>query len=77
VRVTCALEQLGITPTVTHFLADHARLRRPPSAGGIDAWLTTPRCATKLPGTLGGAPVWPLVTELDVRALVARLERPM
>jgi hypothetical protein len=39
----------------------------------VDAWITTARCATKLPDNLGGKPVLALDHRLDVGELVRRL----
>ncbi len=37
------------------------------------AWLTTARCATKLPAAIGGKPVLALDHRLDVTELIAEL----
>jgi tetraacyldisaccharide 4'-kinase len=82
-RVLASLEAAGIAPVARVLAADHARfadvdrlVSRLPS---VDAWLTTTRCATKLPSSLRGAPVLALARRLDtadlVRALSARLGR--
>jgi tetraacyldisaccharide 4'-kinase len=76
-RVVAALERAGIRPAASVRLADHGV----PSAGilaeaaraPVDAWLTTARCATKLPADIGGRPVLALDHRVDVTALVARL----
>ncbi|MET0595254.1 MAG: tetraacyldisaccharide 4'-kinase, partial [Polyangiaceae bacterium] len=63
-RVQLALERRGIHPVTTFAFPDH----HAPSAGElrwvaqhstrrIDAWLTTEKCATKLPKAIAGAPV--------------------
>ena len=39
----------------------------------LDGWLTTGRCAVKLPPTLGRAPVLVLERRLDVREVVAAM----
>lgn len=78
-RVEAALRGLGIEPHPVIALADHAV----PSARDlaraarfeVDAWLTTARCAVKLPATIGGAPVFVLEHRLDVAALCAHLPR--
>jgi tetraacyldisaccharide 4'-kinase len=82
-RVLRALLVEGIAPTVVLTLADHASfdeasLRSAKGAKGakdVDAWLTTSRCATKLPPRLFGAPVLVLEHHVDVRPLLTRLER--
>ena len=76
-RVEGALRELGIAPRATIALADHAipGARDLARAAGfeVDAWLTTARCAVKLPATMGGAPVLVLDHRLDVAALCARV----
>jgi tetraacyldisaccharide 4'-kinase len=77
-RIEDALARAGLSPAVTILLADHAvprgrtlaRAERAP----VDGWLTTVRCATKLPPLVGRAPVLPLVHEVDVGPLLARLD---
>jgi tetraacyldisaccharide-1-P 4'-kinase len=76
-RVLRALAKAGIHPTAQRLLADHAW----PSpadlafarAARVDVWVTTVRCATKLPRVLGGRPVLALDHQLDVRELTARV----
>ena len=76
-RLLGALAREGVAPEVVVTLADHAvfgastldRVRR----SRVDAWLTTARCATKLPPRLGGAPVLVLEHHVDVRPLLGRL----
>ena len=76
-RIVSALEQAGIRPEVTLRLGDHAvptardlaRAARVP----VEAWLTTARCATKLPAAIGGRPVLALDHRLDVTDLVGHL----
>lgn len=67
-RVITSLEAVGIQPVVVDLFADHAAPRR--SAGralrALDLWLTTPKCATRLPVTWRGAPVWTLDRRLDL-----------
>jgi tetraacyldisaccharide 4'-kinase len=67
-RVITALEALGIQPVVVDLFADHAAPRR--SAGRAartpDLWLTTPKCATRLPVTWRDAPVWTLDRRLQL-----------
>lgn len=58
-RVERSLREEGITPAHRLDFADHATFggisRR--ALPKVDAWLTTGRCATKLPARLGSAPV--------------------
>jgi tetraacyldisaccharide 4'-kinase len=76
-RVVTGLARAGITPVASFRLADHGV----PSAGilaeaaraPVDAWLTTARCATKLPADIGGRPVLALDHRVEVTALVARI----
>jgi tetraacyldisaccharide-1-P 4'-kinase len=76
-RVVAALARAGIRPVSSVCLTDHGV----PSAGvlaeaaraPVDAWLTTARCATKLPADIGGRPVLALDHRVDVTALVARI----
>ncbi|MDI1477415.1 tetraacyldisaccharide 4'-kinase [Polyangium sp. y55x31] len=76
-RLLAALDRERIHPRAVLCLADHARfdpgtLDRARDLG-LDAWLTTARCATKLPPRLGGAPVLALDHRIDVSPLLARL----
>lgn len=78
-RLCAALAREGIHPLRVLCLADHARfdhktLNRARDLG-LDAWLTTARCATKLPPWLGGAPVLALDHRIDVEPLLVRLLR--
>jgi len=78
-RLITALGREGVRPCAALCLADHARfdpetLDRARSLG-LDAWLTTARCATKLPPRLGSAPVLALDHRVDVGPLLARLFR--
>jgi tetraacyldisaccharide 4'-kinase len=75
-RIERVLLRAGLVPRRVVALADHARIRsdRIPSAG-VDIWLTTARCRTKLPDRLAGAPVAALVHRLDAGAVVEWLER--
>jgi tetraacyldisaccharide 4'-kinase len=72
-RVLRELAAHGIRPAVTRYAPDHAR----PTAGrgqsfGLDAWLATAKCATKLGPTLAGVPVWVLEHAVELpRELVA------
>ena len=76
-RVGAALAGEGIRPEVRLILGDHAM----PSAGElaraararVDLWLTTARCATKLPREIGGKPVLALDHRVEVGELVRRL----
>ncbi|HEX9295427.1 MAG TPA: tetraacyldisaccharide 4'-kinase [Polyangiaceae bacterium] len=70
-RVMRALAQRGLHPSVTVTLADHDRPRcreldRSTKGARIEAWLTTAKCATKLPWKVGGAPVFVLAHELGL-----------
>jgi tetraacyldisaccharide 4'-kinase len=63
-RVQNALERRGIHPVTTFAFADHhapgaSELRwvARHTTQRIDAWLTTEKCATKLPRVIAGAPV--------------------
>lgn len=77
-RVLASLRAAGIEPFPCIALADHAwfdeATLRPCEQARVDAWLTTMRCATKLPPALFGAPVLALAHEVDVRALLGRLK---
>lgn len=76
-RIEAALRDAGIDPRPVIALDDHAI----PSARDyaraarceVDAWLTTARCAVKLPAAIGGAPVLALDHRLDVASLFERL----
>jgi tetraacyldisaccharide 4'-kinase len=76
-RIDAALRELGIEPQHRIALADHAipaaRDLARAARVGVDAWLTTARCAVKLPGAIGGAPVLVLSHAIDVAPLCARL----
>lgn len=76
-RVLRMLQVNGITPAATVLLGDHARFAISDIDNSqltrVDAWLTTGRCATKLPAWLGGAPVLSLVHEVDVGSVAQRL----
>lgn len=82
-RIRRALEDCGIEPAIRVELADHAALTpaeldraRPPARGSPDIWLTTARCATKLPPELWGAPVLALDHRVEVGLLLQRLTAP-
>jgi tetraacyldisaccharide-1-P 4'-kinase len=76
-RIVSALARAGVHPAITLRLADHAV----PSAAvlasagraPVEAWLTTARCAVKLPAAIGGRPVLALRHRVDVAELVRRL----
>jgi hypothetical protein len=72
------LAAAGIRPQSAWLERDHAAFRGRPPRCRLDAWLTTPKCRSKLPPVLGGAPVWTLEHQVRlppslVAALVARL----
>lgn len=64
-RILGELRAHGITPAHVQLEADHAHFSAPRRAG-VDAWLTTPKCATKLGARAGGAPVWVLEREISL-----------
>ncbi|MEO7330112.1 MAG: tetraacyldisaccharide 4'-kinase [Minicystis sp.] len=76
-RIVTALRRAGIAPAPIVTLADHARPSRAALARAarapVDCWLTTARCAVKLPEMLGDAPVLVLEHRLEVGALVEGL----
>jgi tetraacyldisaccharide 4'-kinase len=76
-RIEAALRDLGIDPRPVIALTDHAipgaRDLARAARFEVDAWLTTARCAVKLPAAIGAAPVLVLEHHLDVAALCARL----
>jgi tetraacyldisaccharide 4'-kinase len=79
-RVARSLSAAGVVPEVTLALADHAAvaprdLDRAARAG-VAAWLTTARCATKLPPRIGDAPVLVLEHRLALGDLLPRLGEP-
>jgi tetraacyldisaccharide 4'-kinase len=71
-RIEACLERRGIRPVVTLALADHERptgfdIDRALSATPpVDAWVTTAKCATKLPRAIRGAPVWALDYRIEL-----------
>jgi len=73
-RVLRELAEHGIHPATVRLSADHAQ----PAANGsipsgLDAWLTTDKCKTKLGNELSGAPVWVLERRVELpSALVER-----
>lgn len=82
-RILRALALCGVEPTAVIALADHAAPTRAELAAAIvvarqggacteppDAWLTTARCATKLPPNMDGAPVLALDHRIDVAPLL-------
>ena len=77
-RVLAALAHAGLTPALTITLADHAvpspwHLEAAARAP-VDAWVTTARCATKLPPRIGAAPVLILDRGLQIDALLTALQ---
>jgi tetraacyldisaccharide 4'-kinase len=76
-RITSMLARYGIHPSAVIALADHttpdAKTRERASAARVDCWLTTARCATKLPAEIGGRPVLWLDHAIDAGALVERM----
>ncbi len=63
-RILRSLRELGVVPRVVHAAPDHGIPHPPPAP--VDAWLTTPKCATKLGQRLQGAPLWRLEQRLDL-----------
>ncbi len=81
-RVERALRVRGIVPATVKFFPDHsvprARSRRlvgaqEPARAGLDAWLTTSKCATKLGDRFEGTPVWVLDHRLSLPAALIDL----
>ena len=76
-RIEAALRKVGVDPRSVIALADHAvpapRDLARAARSEVDAWLTTARCAVKLPAALGGAPVLVLQHVIDTEPLCARL----
>ncbi|UQA62585.1 tetraacyldisaccharide 4'-kinase [Polyangium aurulentum] len=76
-RLLATLAVHGIHPAAVLALADHAAfgpsVERRARRAAVDAWLTTARCATKLPPRFGGAPVLALEHSVDVGPLLPRL----
>jgi tetraacyldisaccharide 4'-kinase len=58
-RVAAALEARGVAVACKSLHADHA-VPTPRPNRGLDAWLTTAKCATKVRQTPGSTPVWTL-----------------
>src|SRR5262249_7366336 len=79
-RIEAALRRAGLAPDPVIALGDHAM----PSRGELEryakikvrCWLTTLRCAVKLPAAIGGAPVRWLEHALSVGALLERIDKP-
>lgn len=69
-RVLRSLERAGVVPSAVRLYADHAALRsaRGQASGVVAAWLTTPKCATKLGERWSRAPVWVLERRLELPA---------
>jgi tetraacyldisaccharide 4'-kinase len=78
-RIVSALTRAGVRPAVTLRLADHAGpaalIAAARASAAVDAWLTTARCATKLPVGIAGVPVLALDHRLDVGDLVTWLAK--
>ncbi len=83
-RIAAALALAGVRPVVTLALADHAvpsaavlaRAARLGRESRLDGWLTTARCATKLPATVGNVqPILALDHRVDVTELAERVVR--
>lgn len=76
-RIEKALAAHGIVPIASQVLSDHAvftpRAIEHAARAPVEVWLTTARCAVKLPPRIGGAPVLALEHHVDVGALVSRL----
>jgi tetraacyldisaccharide 4'-kinase len=84
-RIVRALAAHGIVPVASLFLADHAVPSAADLAGArtrLDVWLTTARCAAKLPSSLpaslppsagGDVPMLTLDHRIDVAPLIPRL----
>jgi tetraacyldisaccharide 4'-kinase len=76
-RIVAALERAGLVPAITVALGAHAifpaGVPARAAGAGVDVWLTTARCATKLPPAICGCRVLALDHDVDVRALVARI----
>jgi len=76
-RIVSALARVGLRPDPTLCLGDHAvptaALLAEAARAPVEAWLTTARCATKLPEAIGGRPVLALDHRVDVTELVRHL----
>jgi tetraacyldisaccharide 4'-kinase len=76
-RIVSTLARAGVEPRCTHLLADHASpspsLLALAARAPVDLWLTTARCAVKLPPVLGAAPVLALEHTLEVDLLASAL----
>ena len=61
-RLLRELSELGICPEIQVLVADHSRFPDPKhhQAQGLEGWLTTAKCATKLESYYAGVPVWRL-----------------
>ncbi|MFT3773666.1 MAG: tetraacyldisaccharide 4'-kinase [Minicystis sp.] len=78
-RIIEALASAGVRPAEVVALGDHAV----PDRGDLEragrarvaAWVTTARCATKLPRWIGGAPVLVLEHRLEVGELAVAVSR--
>jgi len=71
-RVVRTLASRGLRPAAVIAFADHAHptaaeLERAARKGPpVEAWLTTPKCAVKLPPVIGGSPVFVLDHRVEV-----------
>lgn len=76
-RIEAALRGAGIDPRPVIALADHAIPQARDLARAarfeVDVWLTTARCAVKLPAVIAHAPVLALEHRLDVSPLCLHL----
>lgn len=76
-RIVSALARAGVHPAVIVRLADHAvptaAILASAARAPVEAWLTTARCATKVPARVGGRPVLALQHHVDVAELVSWL----
>jgi tetraacyldisaccharide 4'-kinase len=74
-RILSALAAAGIHPEAVVALGDHAvpgaAVLARAGRAGVDLWLTTARCATKLPTRVGGVPVLTLGHRLSAGRLAA------
>ena len=79
-RIAKALERAGVTLHASIALGDHAAFGPRDLARAahhrVDAWLTTARCATKLPAGVGATPLLSIEQHLSVEALMERLAGP-
>ena len=75
--LVAALRRVGIAAFPVIALADHAIPSRADYARAarfeVEAWLTSARCAVKLPHAIGGAPVLALSQRIAIGPLIDRL----